>query len=106
MHLPCYTSPFGGVGKGKNKMDNCPLVQIEWKDSKQPIPVWQHLSDMAENKPISCVSVGYLLQDDDEVKVLAPNMADISSELNIQASGIISIPTGCVTKISKLVEED
>ena len=87
-------------------MDNCPLVQIEWNDATQPLSAWQHLSDLAENKPIKCLSVGYLLQDDESVKVLAPNMGDISSELNIQASGIITIPTSCVTKISKLVEED
>jgi len=46
-----------------------------------------------------------LIRDDEVAKVLAPNMADIESELNIQASGIITIPSGCVTKISKLVEE-
>jgi len=87
-------------------MDNCPLVQIEWLESTQPVSAWQHLSDLAENSPIKCVSVGYLLRDDDAMKVLAPNMGDIGSELNVQASGIITIPTSCVTKISKLVEED
>ena len=78
------------------------LVKIEWQDSTQPVPAWQHLNDLAENKPIHCVSVGFLLQDDVEMKVLAPNMADILSELNIQASGIITIPSSCVVKITKL----
>ena len=81
------------------------LVKIEWKDSTQPVPAWQHLNDLAENKPIHCLSVGFLLQSDAEMKVLAPNMADIHSELNIQASGIIAIPSSCVVKISKLFEE-
>jgi hypothetical protein len=81
------------------------LVQVEWKDAKQPISAWQHLSNIAGNKPLNCVSVGYLIRDDDVAKVLAPNMADIESELNIQASGIITIPSGCVTRILKLVEE-
>ena len=82
------------------------LVKIEWQDSTQPISAWQHLNDLAESKPIQCVSVGFLLQDDVEMKVLAPNMADIHSELNIQASGIIAIPSDCVVKISKLYFED
>lgn len=81
------------------------LVKIEWKDSSQPIAAWQHLSDLAENKPIHCFSVGFLLQNDVEMKVLAPNMADIHCDLNIQASGIITIPSSCVVKISKLIEE-
>jgi hypothetical protein len=56
-------------------------------------------------KPLKCVSVGFLLRDDEEAKVLAPKMADVENELNIQASGITTIPTSCVTKISNLVEE-
>ena len=81
------------------------LVKIEWKDSTQPVSEWQHLNDLADTKPISCFSVGFLLQNDDEMKVLAPNMADIHNDLNIQASGIIAIPSSCVVKISKLLEE-
>lgn len=80
------------------------LVKIEWKDSTQPVSEWQHLNDLTDTKPISCFSVGFLLQNDDEMKVLAPNMADIHNDLNIQASGIIAIPSSCVVKISKLLE--
>lgn len=86
-------------------MHEHPLVKIEWQDSTQPISQWQHLNDLAENKPIHCFSVGFLLQDDAEMKVLAPNMADVHSDLNIQASGIITIPSSCVVKIAKLLEE-
>lgn len=81
------------------------LVKVEWKDSTQPVSVWQHLSDLPEHKPIHCFSVGFMLQDGIDMKVLAPNMADVHSDLNIQASGIIAIPSSCVIKISKLLEE-
>jgi hypothetical protein len=51
-----------------------------------------------------CVSVGFLLRNDKDVKVLAPNMADIDYPENLQASGIIVIPAKSVTAIKNLEE--
>lgn len=85
----------------KNK---CPLVMIEWEDSAQPLPAWQHLSDLSLRGPIRCASVGWLIQSDRKVKVLAPNMGALDSELNVQASGFMQIPTRCVIKITRLSE--
>ncbi len=78
---------------------------IEWFDSVRPYPEWQHLSDYHKSDPISCVSVGFMIYDGKDVKAIAPNMGDISSETNIQASGIIHIPTCSVKKITDLIEK-
>lgn len=51
-----------------------------------------------------CVSVGFLIHNDENRKVLAANMADLANE-NLQASGIITIPTLAVLKIVRLREE-
>jgi|SRR5450759_3821522 hypothetical protein len=79
------------------------LVLIEWVDSGQPIPGWQWLSDVGSRTPHKCVSVGFLVQDDDTTKVLAPNLgaSDGLGEWD-QASGLMTIPTVSITKIERL----
>jgi len=78
------------------------LVLIEWKDSRQPTSAWQRLGEIGKREYCACVSVGFLIQDDDKVKVLAANVADISEDM--QASGVITIPTDAVHAIKPLVE--
>jgi len=82
---------------------DCPLVMIEWEDSAQPIARWQFLSDLELPGVVRCVSVGWLVRDD-QVKALAPNMGAIDDEAAMQASGIIQIPESCVIKVTKLRE--
>lgn len=79
------------------------LVMVEWIDSARPNPEWQFLGDYKPVHPISCISVGFLICDSDEVKAIAPNMGDTKNK-NIQASGIIHIPTCSVLKITELKE--
>lgn len=83
--------------------DRLPLVSIEWVDSGQPIPGWQWLQRMDRRRPHKCISVGFLVQDDEETKVLAPNLGSSSGggEWD-QASGLITIPTAAVTRLETL----
>lgn len=79
------------------------LVLIEWMDSGQPIPGWQWLSDFEPRRAHKCVSVGFLLQDDEKTKVLAPNLGASSGDDDWdQASGLLTIPTTAVTKLERL----
>lgn len=79
------------------------LVMIEWVDSGQPIPGWQWLSDLDPRRAHRCVSVGFLVQDDEQTKVIAPNLAASNGDDEWdQASGLFTIPTAAVTKIEKL----
>jgi hypothetical protein len=80
------------------------LVLVEWVDSGQPIPGWQWLSDVGSRMPHKCVSVGFLVQDDETTKVLAPNLgaSDGLGEWD-QASGLMTIPTVSITKIERLI---
>ena len=81
-----------------------PLVVIEWVDSGQPIPGWQWLEALDRRRPHRCVSVGFLIQDDEESKVLAPNLGASGGDNEWdQASGLITIPTAAVTKIGRLI---
>lgn len=80
------------------------LVLIEWQDSRQPCGSWKHLSGDHEWEPVKCVSVGWLVADDGQKKVLAPNMGDIDDASNMQLSGEIVIPSACVISVKRLTE--
>ena len=84
-------------------LDHPPLVLIEWLDSGQPIPGWQWLNTLEPRRAHRCISVGFLVQDDEHTKVVAPNLgASGGDEEWDQASGLITIPTPAVTKLERL----
>lgn len=78
------------------------LVLIEWMDSRRPDAGWQHLADAQGWSAVRCASVGFLVADDVDIKVLAPNMGDMDDASNIQLSGAIVIPTSCVLTMKRL----
>lgn len=80
------------------------LVLIEWEDSRLPNGAWKHLAGGHDWGAVKCASVGWLVHDDAEKKVLAPNMGDIDDASNTQLSGEIVIPTSCVLRVSRLRE--
>jgi hypothetical protein len=91
--------------KGVLNMNACRLVMITWEDSRQPRPSWSYLSDLPESKSVLCTTVGWLLKDEDGVKVVAQSMGDIQSEDGMQASGVMVIPARCVVSVDALIEE-
>ena len=80
------------------------LVMIEWVDSSQPEPAWKHFDDFPELRIISCISVGWLVGKTDAIVMLAPNVADMDTENNAQASGFIRIPAASITRTVDLVQ--
>ena len=84
---------------------NCPLVIIRWQDSAQPLSSWQYLSALPRTRPIECATVGWLLKDDDDIKVICQSVGDLDNPKNAQASGIMTIPARCVISIEILTEE-
>lgn len=85
-------------------MKNCQLVMIEWEDSVQPQPRWEHLSDWKAGSVVRIASVGWLIKNGKKVKALAPNMGGIDEKTTVQVSGVIHIPTRCVLSM-KMLEE-
>lgn len=84
-------------------MKRCPLVMIEWEDSEQPVGAWTRLADLEQVTPMRVYSVGWLVQDDADMKALAPNIGGGDAN-TAQASGVIRIPTRCVVSVRKLKE--
>ncbi len=77
------------------------LVLVEWEDSARPVPTWQFLDEINDTTVVRCQSVGFLIYDGKDTKVLAPNVGEIGTE-EAQASGVIRIPTRCVTKMRRV----
>jgi hypothetical protein len=77
------------------------LVLIEWEDSQQPISGWAYISDLKTPDALRVKSVGYLIQSNKRVKVLAPNLAGDSGG-DAQVSGAIRIPARCVVKVTPI----
>jgi len=80
------------------------LVKIEWVDSRSPTNKWERLNDLDDMDACQCVSVGFLVKDATDVKMLAPNLADKDDDSNIQASAAIVIPTCAITHMVDLAE--
>ena len=80
------------------------LVIIEWEDSRRPDGAWKHLAGSHAWDSVKCASVGWLVVDDKEKKVLAPNTGHIDDASNVLMSGQLVIPTSCVPRLSGLNE--
>ena len=81
------------------------LVLVEWVDSARPEPAWRHLDDAPSLEVICCQSVGWLIDESAEVMMLAPNLGDIKSEQNMQASGFMRIPRSAIKRQACLQEK-
>lgn len=78
------------------------LVLVEWEDSTQPVPNWTWLSEKSPAREgiVRCQSVGWLIHDGDDVKVLAPNRGALGE--HVQVCGVIRIPARAVVKVRTL----
>lgn len=83
---------------------HCPLVLVEWEDSAQPTPAWSFLQTYKPDPIVHCVSVGWLIHDGDDLKAIAPNFGNVESDSSAQVSGVIRIPTRCITRTVYLDE--
>lgn len=85
-------------------MNRCPLVMIEWEDSLQPTASWAYLADFKAKASMRIASVGWLIHDGAETKVLAPNIGGLDDADSAQITGAIHIPTRCVVSVQKIKE--
>ncbi|MGQ0455838.1 MAG: hypothetical protein ACT4OU_02125 [Hyphomicrobium sp.] len=85
-------------------MARCPLVIIRWLDSRQPCGQWRYLSALPDAHPVEVATVGWLVKDTADVKVVCQNIGDLQHPDKAQASGIMTIPARCVLSIEQLTE--
>ncbi len=76
------------------------LVMIDWDDAASPhLMEWRELSD-CKPTPGLCRSVGWLLHDDKDYKVVVPHLLD--EEGDPQCCGDMTIPTHAIISIKDL----
>ena len=80
------------------------LVLIEWVDSLGCSSSWTTL-DARRAAPLTCRSVGWLLQDTEWCKVLVPHITNPSDpSVTPQGCGDMTIPTCAVTRMVDLTD--
>lgn len=77
-------------------------VYIEWEDSHGVSSDWQYLSQ-CKPSVVVCKSVGWLIHDGKECKVVVPHLTD-SAHVKRQGCGDMTIPTAAVLKMVNLRE--
>jgi len=70
---------------------------VEWVDSARPAPDWRFVSDLPPLEVIRCLSVGWVVAEDDTTLMLAPNMGDVESD-SPQACGFLRVPKRSIVR--------
>ena len=79
-----------------------PLVLVEWIDASRIYDGWLDLKDVPNPTPHKCVSVGFLVSDTAEGKILIPTIADIEHPENRHTYGGMLIPGAAVLSVKPL----
>jgi hypothetical protein len=59
-----------------------PLVLVEWIDANRLASGWMDLSEIPDPYPHKCVSVGFLVSENSEGKILVPTIGDVEHPEN------------------------
>jgi len=86
--------------KTKRAFPRRPLLIIEWIDSHRRTPAWTLLDDLQKDAaPLICRSVGWLVAETKEVKLLVSSISGEKDELIREfCSGDIVIPVKAIVR--------
>ncbi len=81
------------------------LVLIEWVDSAHGSSGWAPLADCTPEL-LTVRSVGWLLHDTSECKVIVPHVCEpgAGSRIETQGRGDMTIPNACIVKLYDLID--
>ena len=78
------------------------LVRVRWLDSSSPRMGWTKISEWSGVGSLECISVGYIIAEDDKQKTIAPHLAYPDEPELCQGNGIIVIPLGAIVSVENL----
>lgn len=78
------------------------LVLIEWVDASRLSDGWMDLKDIPEPYPHTCVTVGFLVRENEQGKTLVPTIGDIEHKGNRHTYGGMMIPTSAIVSEKRL----
>jgi hypothetical protein len=79
-----------------------PLVLVEWIDASRLASGWMDLSEIPAPYPHKCVSVGFLVSENSEGKILVPTIGDVEHPDNSHAYGGMLIPKSAIISERRL----
>ncbi|MBA3894946.1 MAG: hypothetical protein H0X69_14880 [Gemmatimonadales bacterium] len=79
------------------------LVLIEWVDSHRT-DGWHELADERPDHATVARSVGWLVLDGQEVKIVAPHLMPDQPGVDLQAAGVMTIPVRAILAVRELTE--
>jgi len=79
-----------------------PLVLIEWTDSSRLAVGWMDYSDIPEPYLHRCVSVGFVISENKNGKILVPTIADFEHPDNRHTYGGMLIPKSAILSERRL----
>ena len=65
---------------------------------------WISLAERPEIGSLECVSVGYVIAEDEKSKTIAPHLAYPEDDANVQGNGIIVIPRAAILSTELLTQ--
>lgn len=112
---PSQSEEFGGgQERGSLSVDSSsrqekevdqPLVLIEWVDSFGCSASWQTIN-VESVSPLVCRSVGWLVYESGDCKVIVPHVTDKDSSIAQQGCGDMTIPTKAILRVVRLKPEE
>lgn len=81
-------------------MNKNQIVYIEWVDSFGCSPNWEEIKEEYNPEPLVCKSVGWLLYDGVDCKIIVPHITTEKHDHAIQQGcGDMTIPASAILKI-------
>lgn len=72
------------------------LVLVEWVDASRLSDSWMDLKDIPEVYPHRCVTVGYVVSENEHGKILVPTIGDTEHAENSHTYGGMMIPAKAI----------
>ena len=79
-----------------------PLVMIEWVDASRLSDGWMDLAAIPDPYPHRCVTVGFLLAENERGKILVPTVGDVAHKDNSHTYGGMMIPLTAIISERRL----
>ena len=72
------------------------MVMVEWVDSFQLESGWHWQSNIEDRQPARCMSVGWLIREDESQLMLAETISPHEDDRQVQ--GVVVIPTAAIVR--------
>jgi hypothetical protein len=99
----CMLSETGHSMTENRPLAEYPLIVVEWIDASRISDGWIDIYDLPDPVPHRCVSVGFLVAENENGKILISTIADLQHPENHHAYGGMLIPGAAIISARRLL---